>query len=55
MIKNDDHNHCEGCGIRIPLLPEDASFEENLCDQCLNRLEADNDRQDRVSSFRRFF
>lgn len=30
----DQHDHCESCGIRIPLLPEDASADERLCDRC---------------------
>ncbi len=32
---------CEGCGIPIPDMPEDASWEELLCDTCLDGYEED--------------
>jgi len=38
-VARDEHDHCEICGIRIPLMPEDASAEEMLCDTCLDRSE----------------
>jgi hypothetical protein len=29
---------CSGCGIPIPTLPEDATFDEKLCDTCLAKI-----------------
>ena len=36
----DKQDHCEMCGISIPATKEDASYEERLCDTCLDDLEA---------------
>ena len=30
---------CYGCSISIQAMPEDASFEETLCDRCLRQHE----------------
>jgi hypothetical protein len=31
--------HCENCGIKIPELPEDASYDERICDKCHTEFE----------------
>lgn len=44
---------CDRCGITIPELPEDASYEEKLCDRCyeeyIKEEKKEKDREDELS------
>jgi len=37
---------CVKCGIKIPELPEDASYDEQLCNRCCEELEKGGDDGD---------
>jgi hypothetical protein len=43
---------CDNCGITIPELPEDASYDEMLCDTCYRILieKEDTERKSTINS-----
>jgi len=36
----ENQDKCEGCGMSIPHIPEDATADERICDTCLEAEEA---------------
>lgn len=37
-MPTETRDHCEGCGIPIPHVHEDADPAANLCDTCYNKV-----------------
>ena len=44
ILSSEDKIKCPECGISVPNVPEDATHEETLCNQCYERLESEEDR-----------
>ena len=38
----ENQDHCEGCGISIPHVEEDADPAAHLCDSCLKKQDKDD-------------
>ena len=36
-MANENRDKCPECGIPVPDMPEDATYEEKLCDKCYEK------------------